>query len=78
MRLVQSDIYSTRCIHELFELQAEETPDRTAITDGEQTITYRQLNARSNRYVGTREGNFLDLHFLRHFAADFYVHGSLI
>ncbi|WP_345624567.1 amino acid adenylation domain-containing protein [Streptomyces ziwulingensis] len=34
---------------ELFERQAASTPDATAVTDGTDTLTYRELNARANR-----------------------------
>ena len=37
------------CIHQLFELQAERTPDAIAVVFGEQAITYDELNQRSNR-----------------------------
>jgi amino acid adenylation domain-containing protein len=41
--------YPQQCIHEMFERQAECTPNRPAIIfEGEQ-LTYRELNARSNR-----------------------------
>jgi amino acid adenylation domain-containing protein len=39
----------TRCIPELFEYQAQRRPDAVALVFGEQQITYRELNARSNR-----------------------------
>lgn len=35
-------------IHELFEKQAECTPDQTAVMFGSQSLTYRELNERSN------------------------------
>jgi len=37
------------CIHELFETQANATPDALAIAFGNQRLTYRQLNERSNQ-----------------------------
>ncbi|WP_280949744.1 AMP-binding protein, partial [Methylosinus sp. 3S-1] len=38
-----------RCIHQLFEAQASETPDAVAVAFEEQSLTYAQLNARANR-----------------------------
>lgn len=38
-----------RCVHELFELQAATHPDRIAVTYGDTTITYRELNERANQ-----------------------------
>jgi amino acid adenylation domain-containing protein len=38
-----------RCIHELFEEQAELTPTATAIVFGEETLTYSTLNACANQ-----------------------------
>ncbi|HEU0300275.1 MAG TPA: condensation domain-containing protein, partial [Longimicrobium sp.] len=37
------------CIHELFEAQAERTPDAAAVVFEEQQLTYRELNERANR-----------------------------
>ncbi|MEG4226170.1 amino acid adenylation domain-containing protein [Microcoleus sp. N9_B2] len=37
------------CIHELFEAQAEQTPDAVALVFGEQQLTYQQLNSRANQ-----------------------------
>ena len=44
-----------QCIHELFEQQAEAWPDRVALRDRTQSLTYRQLDERANRMA----------HFLR-------------
>lgn len=38
-----------RCVHELFEACAAATPDAPAVTAGERTLTYAQLNAAANR-----------------------------
>jgi aspartate racemase len=38
-----------RCIHELFQDQARETPEATALTFGNQQLTYKELNARANQ-----------------------------
>jgi hypothetical protein len=45
----------TGCVHELFEEQAEKTPDVVAIECGEEALGYAELNARGNRlahYLG--------------------------
>ena len=44
-----------RCLHELFEAQAQQTPDALAITFEDQHITYRELDQRANQlahYLG--------------------------
>ena len=38
-----------KCIHELFEAQAEKTPEKTAVVASDKTLTYRQLNEEANR-----------------------------
>jgi amino acid adenylation domain-containing protein len=38
-----------KCIHELFEAQAERTPDAVAVVFGKQSVTYAELNQRANR-----------------------------
>ncbi|HEX8243800.1 MAG TPA: amino acid adenylation domain-containing protein, partial [Longimicrobium sp.] len=37
------------CIHHLFERQARETPERTALVWGDERISYAELNRRANR-----------------------------
>jgi amino acid adenylation domain-containing protein len=37
------------CIHQLFEAQAEQTPDAIAVVFEDQQLTYRELNARANQ-----------------------------
>ncbi|HET8888637.1 MAG TPA: amino acid adenylation domain-containing protein [Candidatus Angelobacter sp.] len=37
------------CVHELFEAQAERTPDAIAVTCEKQSLTYAQLNVRANQ-----------------------------
>ena len=38
-----------RCVHELFEMQVELTPDAVAVLSEERHLTYRELNRRSNQ-----------------------------
>jgi len=40
---------AAKCLHQLFEIQAERTPERVAVRCGEQAFTYQQLNARANQ-----------------------------
>ncbi|HML76549.1 MAG TPA: amino acid adenylation domain-containing protein [Anaerohalosphaeraceae bacterium] len=40
---------ATQCIHQLFEQQAEKTPDAMAVMFEDQTLTYRQLNEQANQ-----------------------------
>ena len=37
------------CIHELFEIQAEQSPDAVAVVAGSQELSYRELNQRANQ-----------------------------
>ncbi|HEU4556928.1 MAG TPA: amino acid adenylation domain-containing protein, partial [Longimicrobium sp.] len=37
------------CIHQLFQVQAERTPDAVALVWGAEEVTYRELDARANR-----------------------------
>ena len=37
------------CIHQLFEMQVEKTPDAVAVVDGEDQLCYRELNERANQ-----------------------------
>ena len=39
-------------LHELIEAQAERTPEAPAVAFAEETLTYRELNARANRLAG--------------------------
>jgi amino acid adenylation domain-containing protein len=38
-----------KCVHELFEEQAERTPNAVAVVFGEKSLTYAELNARANQ-----------------------------
>src|ERR1700733_6448893 len=42
-------VYPQACIHELFELQAERSPDGIAIIFEDSQLTYRELNQRANQ-----------------------------
>jgi amino acid adenylation domain-containing protein len=44
-----ADYPRTACVHELFEAQAERTPDALAIVFGKEQWTYRELNTRANQ-----------------------------
>jgi amino acid adenylation domain-containing protein len=43
------DYPKDKCIHELFETQAETSPDAVAVVFEEQQLTYRELNTRANQ-----------------------------
>lgn len=45
----KTDYAREKCIHELFEAQAERTPNATAVVFGRQSLTYEELNHRANR-----------------------------
>jgi amino acid adenylation domain-containing protein len=45
----QKDYPRDRCIHQLFERQAEQTPDEVALVFEGRQLTYRELNERANR-----------------------------
>jgi non-ribosomal peptide synthetase component F len=42
-------IYPDACIHDLFEIQVEQTPNAPAILFGRRRLTYRSLNRRANQ-----------------------------
>ena len=49
--------YPDACVHELFAAQAQATPDATAVTFEDRTLSYRELDARANqlaRYLQAR------------------------
>jgi amino acid adenylation domain-containing protein len=43
------DAYPQACIHQLFELQVERSPDASAVLSGDSHLTYRELNQRANQ-----------------------------
>ncbi|HZI05029.1 MAG TPA: amino acid adenylation domain-containing protein, partial [Archangium sp.] len=46
---VRAEYPRDACAHQLFEAQARRTPDALAVQMGENTLTYRQLDARANQ-----------------------------
>jgi amino acid adenylation domain-containing protein len=45
----QTDYLQDKCIHQIFEQQAQLTPNAIAVEFGEQKLTYRELNNRANQ-----------------------------
>jgi len=45
----RSDYPHERCVHELFEAQVAGRPDAVAVVFGQERLTYRELNCRSNQ-----------------------------
>lgn len=45
----QADYPKDRCVHQLFEVQVDRSPDGTALVFEEQQLTYRELNSRANQ-----------------------------
>ena len=45
----EMDYPKDSCYHQLFEAQVRRTPDAVAVVFGKQSLTYRELNARSNQ-----------------------------
>jgi amino acid adenylation domain-containing protein len=45
----EADYPADRCIHQLIEAQAERTPDAIAVQHEDETLTYREFNARANQ-----------------------------
>ena len=45
----QVDYPQNLCVHQLFKIQSERTPDAVALVFGEEQISYRELNIRSNK-----------------------------
>ncbi len=44
----QASYPSAKTIHQLFEEQARRTPDKTAVVDGDTSLTYRELDQKAN------------------------------
>ena len=45
----QADYQKHQCIHQLFESQVEQTPDKIAVVFEEQQLSYQELNCRANQ-----------------------------
>ncbi|MBW4575234.1 MAG: amino acid adenylation domain-containing protein [Aphanothece sp. CMT-3BRIN-NPC111] len=45
----QAELFKDVCFHQLFEAQAEQTPDAVALVFQNQQLTYRELNQRANQ-----------------------------
>ncbi len=52
----QADYPFGKCIHQLFEVQVERTPDAVAVVFEDQELTYRELNARANQLAHYLQG----------------------
>lgn len=52
----QKNKHKTHCIHQLFEEQAQRRPKATAVISGDQSVPYRELNERSNRFAHYLQG----------------------
>jgi amino acid adenylation domain-containing protein len=48
----QAELPAARCVHELFEAQAAQSPDATAVTFDGSSLTYRELNRRADELAG--------------------------
>lgn len=48
----EKDVYATKTIVDLFVGQVQQTPDKVAVTFQAETITYRELDAKSNQLAG--------------------------
>ena len=54
-----------KCVHQIFEGQAEKTPDKVAVIACDKTLTYRELNEKANRIahsllsLGIKQGDIV-------------------
>ncbi|MEL4898615.1 amino acid adenylation domain-containing protein [Crocosphaera sp. Alani8] len=61
--------YSSLCVHQLFEVQVEKTPDAVAVEFENQKLTYRELNTKANqlahylRSLGVSLGVLVGIYF---------------
>lgn len=64
---VADAVEAVACVHELFERQAADRPDAPALTCGDETLSYAELNRRANRLAhrlidrGVRPGDLVGL-----------------
>jgi amino acid adenylation domain-containing protein/non-ribosomal peptide synthase protein (TIGR01720 family) len=70
-----TDEYSGLLLHEIFEKQVQKRPDSIALIDGDDLITWRELNNRANQLArvlrdrfGIRPGDYVGAFFERCFA----------
>lgn len=56
----EADYPKDQTIHQLFEAQVERTPDNIAVADGDQYLTYAQLNERANYLARVLRANGLE------------------
>ncbi|KAF9555124.1 hypothetical protein EC968_009116, partial [Mortierella alpina] len=67
----ESSFPSNQCVHHVFEAQVRERPDAIALVHGDQTLTYRELNARANHLAqrlikaGVKPGDLVPTLLLR-------------
>src|SRR5262249_54137488 len=48
-----ADYTQAQCVHHVFEMQVNRTPDAVAVTFEDQALTYRQLNQKANQLAHT-------------------------
>ncbi len=66
-----TDYAQDRCLHELFEAKAKQTPDAIAIVYGTHTLTYKELNQQANqlahhlKQLGIGAGDFIGVYMNR-------------
>ncbi|PYS91302.1 MAG: non-ribosomal peptide synthetase [Acidobacteria bacterium] len=67
----QAEYETVQCIHELFERQAERTPETVALVSKDERLSYRELNERANklahhlRRLGTGPETLVGIHLAR-------------
>ena len=53
-----TDYPKEKCIHHIFEEQVEKTPNNVAVVFGDEKLTYRQLNEKSNQFAHYLESRY--------------------
>ncbi|KAF9937344.1 hypothetical protein BGZ70_006689, partial [Mortierella alpina] len=67
----ESSFPAHQCVHHVFESQVRERPEAIALVHGDQTLTYRELNARANNLArqlidaGVKPGDLVPTLLLR-------------